>query len=147
MQLDYGEGAFLGTKDAFPSAKISPHKLLYMEDLELCSPSIAAISMKNATIKNERVEFVTKKDEVVNMRLLCRENLQQSTSSIALQLRETTDADDVGDVALVTFQIKYQRCKSRRNLIYEAVCVGLLISKWDKANITNKFISIIFHEI
>ncbi|KAJ7393288.1 hypothetical protein OS493_006257 [Desmophyllum pertusum] len=46
MHLDYGEGAFLGTKDAFPSAKISPHKLLYMEDLELCSPSIAAISMK-----------------------------------------------------------------------------------------------------
>lgn len=146
MQLDYGEGAFLGTKDAFPSAKISPHKVLYMEDLELRGPSIAAISMKNATIKNERVEFVTKKDEVVNMRLLCRENLQHSASSIVLQLRETTDADDVGDVALVTFENR-QYSKAMRHPIYVAVCVGLRISKWDIASITNTFISILFHEI
>ncbi|KAJ7393243.1 hypothetical protein OS493_006212, partial [Desmophyllum pertusum] len=59
MQLDYRESAFHGTEEAFPSAKISPHKILCMEDLEL-RPRIAAISMKNATIKNERVEFMTK---------------------------------------------------------------------------------------
>lgn len=124
MDLDYGEGAFAGISAAFPLAKC--HKRGLSID-EVPKPSIAAISMTTAFIKNERIQFTTRRGEVVNLRLLCRENLQLSTSSINLQLRATTGDEDVGDLALV----KFETHPSTRHvqLTYWAVCVGLILSK------------------
>ena len=118
MDLDDTECIFPGIADAFPKAKIHA-KGLSMD--EMPTPYIAAIGMKSAHIKNERIEFTSCQGEEVSLKLLCREHLQSSTSTIELQLRPSSDA------ALVKF-VGTQH--SLRHQTYSAVCVGLLLSKW-----------------
>ena len=123
MDLDYTECIFLGISDAFPKAKIHT-KGLSMD--EMPTPCIAAIGMKSACIKNERIEFTSCRGEQVSLKLLCREHLQLSASTIELQLRSSSD--NLQDVALVKFA---ETQHSLRHPTYSAVCVGLLLSKWD----------------
>ena len=126
MELDFdGESAFRGIRDIFPSSRICYRKLhIHVQDEEPSWP-IVAISMKDAEIKEEKIYFTTRQDEVVDMRLLCRENLQLSASSVVLQIRGAIDGDDVGDVAVVKFVTQY----SKPRCVRRAVCVGLLLSK------------------
>lgn len=125
MDLDATECLHLGIKNAFPTAKIHP-KGLSIE--EMPEQRIAAIGMKNGFIKNERVQFTTCLGEVVNLKLLCREHLQSLTSAINLQLQDTSDK--LQDVALVKF-IENQH--TTRHPTFSAVCIGLLLSKWDNS--------------
>ena len=125
IQKDLGvtECIFPGISDAFPKAKIHT-KSLSMD--EMPTPRIAAIGMKCACIKNERVEFTSCRGEKVSLELLCREHSQLSASTIKLQLRLPSDKrQDVALVKIVEMQ------QSLRHARYSAVCVGLLLSKWD----------------
>ena len=123
MDLDDTECIYSSISEAFPKAKIYT-KGLSMD--EMPTPCIAAIGMKSACIKNERIEFTSCRGEQINLKLLCREHLQLSASRIELQLRSSSD--NLQDVALVKF-VETQH--SLRHPRYSAVCVGLLLSKWD----------------
>lgn len=125
MDLDYHDGAFKGIKDAFPDAIIAASlKGIYQEgrppDRRIC-----LIAMKCGIIENERIFFITKLGEHVNLKLNCRENLVLSTSPVVLQMRRVTD-DEVGDVAVV--RISDSECEMR-NPTYQGVCEGLILSK------------------
>lgn len=85
--------------------------------------------MKDAEIKEEKIYFTTRQDEMVDMRLLCRENLQLSASSVVLQIKDAIDGDDVGDVAVVKFETQYSKPGIHPRCVRQAVCVGLLLSK------------------
>ena len=126
MDLDATECLHPGIKNAFPAAKIHPRGLSIEEMPE---QRIAAIGIKNGFIKNERIHFTTCLGEEVNLKLLCREHLQSSTSVITLQLRDTSDK--LQDVALVKF-IENQH--ATRHPTFSAVCIGLLLSKWDNSH-------------
>ena len=117
------ECVFPGISDAFPKAKIHTNSLSMDE---MPTPCIAAIGMESACIKNERVEFTSCRGEKVILELLCREHLQLLASIIELQLR--LRSDELQDVALVKI-VEMQH--SQRHPRYSAVCVGLLLSKWD----------------
>lgn len=123
IQMDLGdtECVFPGIRDAFPKAKLHV-KGLSMD--EMPNPCIAAIGLRTACIKNERIQLTTFQGEEVNLKLLCREHLHLSPSSIKLQLRESYDS--LQDSALVKF-VETQH--ATRQPIYSAVCVGLLLSK------------------
>ena len=121
MDLDDTECIFPGISDAFPKAKIHA-KELSMDKMP--TPCIAAIGMRNARIKNERIKFTSCKGEEVSLKLLCREHLQLSTSTIKLQLRPSSD--NLPDLALVKF---VETRHLLRHPTYSAVCVGLLLSK------------------
>ncbi len=126
MDLDFGESAFEGIKDAFPLAEIAETKGIYMESLPP-EPRMCLISMKYAVMENERIIFGTRNGEEVNLKLNCRENLHLSTSPVVLQLRGLTDDDDdVGNVASVKFSTS--EC-GIINPTYQAVCEGLVLSK------------------
>ena len=122
MSLQFGESAFAGIIDAFPSAKC--HQKGGVSIDEIPTPSICAVSMKKAFIKDEQLYFTTCRGEKLKLKLQCRRNLHVSTSSIELQV-DTSGDDNVGDVALVTFESQH----TTRHRIYWAVCVGLILSK------------------
>lgn len=126
MELEFGESAFKGIKDAFPLAEIAERKGIYME-CRPPDPRMCLISMKYAIMENERIILGTRNGEEVNLKLNCRENLQLSTSPVVLQLRGLTGDDDVGDVALVKFSTS--EC-GRINPTYQAVCEGLILSEY-----------------
>lgn len=121
MDLDADDIAFAGIKDAFPLAKCNKEGVI---SSEMPNPSIAAIRMKTACIKNERIQFTTYQGEFVDLRLLCRENLTVSTSPVELFLRASVEDDALDDVALLKFQNRkgYATC-------HHAVCIGLILSK------------------
>jgi len=124
MNLVYGESAFRGIIEAFPDAKI-PHKGkgIYQN----CPPTeerARFIGIKYGDIKNERISFVTKLGEPVDLKLNCRANLVLSTSPVQLQIRAVEDDDEVGDVALV--KMGGSEC-SLRNPTYQGVCEGLIL--------------------
>lgn len=126
MHLAYGESAFRGIREAFPDA-IIPYKGkgIYQN----CPPSkgsVFLISIKHGVLKNERISFVTKCDESLDLKLNCRANLVMSTSPVELQIRAVEDDNEVGDVALV--RMGDSEC-SLRNPTYQGVCDGLILSK------------------
>ena len=124
MNLTYGETAFRGIREAFPDAKI-PSKGIYQN----CPPSkrsVCLIGIKYGDIKNERITFVTKHGEPLDLKLNCRANLVMCTSPVQLQIRAVEDDDIVGDVALV--RMGESEC-SLRNPTYQGVCEGLILSK------------------
>lgn len=126
MHLAYGESAFRGIREAFPDAKI-PYKGkgIYQD----CPPSkgnCCLISIKYGDIKNERISFVTKCGEPLDLKLNCWANLVMSTSPVQLQIRAVEDDNEVGDVALV--RMGDSEC-SLRNPTYQGVCEGLILSK------------------
>lgn len=122
MDLEFGESAFKGIKDAFPNAEIAETKGIFMKDPP-SDPRMCLIGMKYAVMENERIIFGARNGEQVNLKLNCRENLQLSTSPVVLEIRDITDDDDVGDLALVKFST------SECGLRYQAVCEGLIVSK------------------
>ncbi|KAJ7393289.1 hypothetical protein OS493_006258 [Desmophyllum pertusum] len=123
MDLDYHDGAFKGIKDAFPDAKIAASlKGIYQEDRPP-DRRICLIAMKCGYIENERICFITKLGELVNLKLNCRENLVLSTSPVVLQVRRVAD-DEVGDVAVV--RMGDSEC-GVRNPTYQGVCEGLIL--------------------
>ena len=133
MNLAYGQSAFRGIREAFPDAKI-PYKGkgIYQN----CPPSersVALIGIKYGNIKNERISFVTKRGERLDLKLNCRDNLVMSTSPVQLQIRAVEDEDDVGDVALV--RMGDSEC-SLRNPTYQGVCEGLILSKCIMCNLS-----------
>lgn len=125
MALDYGENVHRGIKEACPKIKIGQTKGMYLESKPE-KPIIFLVSLKAGVIKNERITFVTKSGEQVNLKLNCRENLNLLTSCVPLQLRKVTGEDDVGDVAVVKFGTS--EC-GLRNPFYPGVCEGLILSK------------------
>ena len=125
MDLSYADGgAFKGIRDAFPNAQIA-FKGIHQD----CKPkqSLRLISLKCGIIENERIIFKTKLGEYVNLKLNCREHLVLSTSPVRLELRHLVDDDDVADVALV--KMGDSECGLRK-LSYQAVCEGLILSKY-----------------
>ena len=126
MHLAYGESAFRGIREAFPDARI-PYKGKGI--YQYCPPtkgSCSLISIKYGDIKNERISFVTKCGEHLDLKLNCRANLVMSTSPAQLQIRAVEDDNEVGDVALV--RMGDSEC-SLRNPTYQGVCEGLILSK------------------
>lgn len=124
--LKYGESAFHGVMEAFPEAKIPwKGKGIYQN----CPPSnrsVCLIAIKYGYIKNERILFVTKRGESLDLKLNCRQNLVTCTSPIQLQIRGVEDDNEVGDVAVV--RMGESEC-SLGNPTYQGVCEGLILSK------------------
>lgn len=127
MDLAFGESAFKGIEDGFPDAIIAKTKGIYQECQPVPNPRICLISMHHAIIQNGRLCFVTRLGEYVDLRLNCRENLVLCTSPVPLQMRHLADDDDVGDVAVVKLE---EPDFSLRKPIYQAVCEGLILSKF-----------------
>jgi len=89
------------------------------------SPKIILVSLKYGVIKDERIIFVTKGGEHLNLKLNCRENLVLQTSCVYLQMSPLMDKEDVGDVAVIKFGTS--PCGSPSNPIFPAVCEGLIL--------------------
>ena len=127
MNLAYGESAFRGIIEAFPDAKIPCKGKGIYQNYPPTEERARFIGIKYGDIKNERISFVTKLGEAVDLKLNCRANLVLSTSPVKLQIRaDMEDDDEVGDVALV--KMGGSEC-SLRNPTYQGVCEGLILSK------------------
>ena len=129
MDLDYDVNAYRAITEACPDAKINETKKMIYLDNQPDSPKIILVSLKYGVIKDERIIFVTKGGEHLNLKLNCRENLVLQTSCVYLQMSPLMNKEDVGDVAVIKFGTS--PCGSPSNPIFPAVCEGLILSKWD----------------
>lgn len=124
--LAYGESAFRGIIEAFPDAKIPYQGKGIYQNCPPAKQNVFLIGIKHGGIKSERISFVTKRGESLDLKLNCRANLVMSTSPVPLLIRAGEDDDEVGDVALV--RMDGSEC-SLRNPTYQGVCEGLILSK------------------
>ena len=127
MSLDYAENVFESIKEGQPGAVLGNQKGMYLtRKPENAKPFL--VSLKSASIKNERICFQTKGDDhPIDLKLNCRENLTLSTACVDLEIRSVTSEDDVGDLALIKFGTTDI---SLREPIYPAVCEALILSKY-----------------
>ena len=130
--LTYGESAFRGIREAFPDAKIPYKGKGIYQNCQPSKRSASLVAIKYGDIKNERISFVTKCGELLDLKLNCRANLVMSTSPVQLQIRAVEDDDEVGDVALI--RMGDSEC-SLRNPTYQGVCEGLILSKCTMFNL------------
>lgn len=121
MDLNYGFNAYEGILEACPQAKIQETKRCYLpykpED-----PKIFLVSVVAGIIQDERITFLTKRRECLNLKLNCRDNLTMSTEPSLLQMKSST-VEEVEDVAV----IKFSRAPVGPLQIYPAVCEGLIL--------------------
>jgi len=122
--LAYGESAFRGIIEAFPDAKIPYQGKGIYQNCPPAKQNVFLIGIKHGGIKSERISFVTKRGESLDLKLNCRANLVMSTSPVPLLIRAGEDDDEVGDVALV--RMDGSEC-SLRNPTYQGVCEGLIL--------------------
>ena len=128
LMLDYGESVFKSIKEACPGVIFCPHKGAYL-DKKPENPCIFLVSLKSGRIQNERLFFRTKEDEqAINLKLNCREHFTLSSTPVDLQIRKVQDEEDVGDTALIRFGT--ETTDSMRKPTYQAVCEGLILSKF-----------------
>lgn len=121
MNLNYGFNAYEGILQACPQAIILETKscsLPYKPE----EPKIFLISVAAGIIQDERITFLTKQRECLNLKLNCRDNLTMSTEPSLLQIKPST-GDEVEDVAV----IKFSRTPVGPLQIYPAVCEGLIL--------------------
>ena len=127
MELAYGENVYRSIKEVCPHAVSGKQKGLYLQTKPDKS-KIILVSLKSGIIKNERIYFQTKGDDLqIDLKLNCREHLMLSTTPVTLQTRKVTDEEDVGDLLLIKFGTTDVSLISP---IYPAVCEGLILSKF-----------------
>lgn len=127
MELAYGENVYRSIKEVCPHAVSGKQKGLYLQTKPDKS-KIILVSLKSGIIKNERIYFQTKGDDLqIDLKLNCREHLTLSTTPVTLQTRKVTDEEDVGDLLLIKFGTTDVSLISP---IYPAVCEGLILSKF-----------------
>lgn len=126
MDLSHGFNTYKGMREACPEATIGLTKGCYMLD-QPKEPKIFLVSIAGGIIQNERITFLTKSRECINLKLNCRENLTLSTEPFLLQSKPLT-INEVEDVAVVKFSTS--PVGQQQNFIYPAVCEGLMLSKF-----------------
>lgn len=124
MDLSHGFNTYKGMREACPEATIGRTKGYYLLDHPK-EPKIFLVSIAGGIIQNERIIFLTKSGECINLKLNCRENLTLSIEPFLLQSEPLT-IDDVEDVAVV----KFSTSPVGQQQIYPAVCEGLMLSKF-----------------
>ena len=124
MDLNYGFNAYEGILEACPQAKIQETKSCYLP-YKPEEPKIFLVSVVAGIIQDERITFLTKRRECLNLKLNCRDNLTMSTEPSLLQMKSST-VDEVEDVAV----IKFSRAPVGPLQIYPAVCEGLILRKF-----------------
>lgn len=124
MDLSHGFNTYKGIWEACPEATIGLTKGCYLLD-QPTEPKIFLVSIAGGFIQNERITFLTKSRECINLKLNCRENLTLSTEPFLLQSKPLA-IDEVQDVAVV----KFSTSPVGQQQIYPAVCEGLMLSKF-----------------
>lgn len=116
--LRYGINAYKGVWEAWQaSERKGCYPLEKPED-----PEVMLVAIDAGTIQNERITIVTKRQESINVKFSCRENLSQTVEPTHLFLHKPLKVDEVGDLAVITFR------PSARSP--ELVCEGLILSKF-----------------
>lgn len=124
MDLSYGFNAYEGLFEACPRAIIQETKGCYLP-YKPEEPQIFLISIVAGIIQDERITFLTKRGECLNLKLNCRDNLTLSAEPSLLQIKPST-GDEVEDVAVV----KFGTSPIGRLQMYAAVCEGLILRKF-----------------
>lgn len=121
MHLNYGINTYKGIKEACPGAEIGQTKGCYLQNRPP-EPKVFLVAIAGGVIQDERITFLTKEGEIINLKCNCRNNLTLSLEPFFLQLKPF-EGDEVNEVAV----IKFDTFPFGPSKIYPAVCEGLIL--------------------
>lgn len=124
MNLNHGINTYKGIKEACPGAEIGQKQGCYLRR-QPQEPKIFLVAIAGGVIQDERITFLTKKGEIINLKCNCRNNLTLSLEPFFLQLKPF-EGDEVNEVAV----IKFDTFPFGPSEIYPAVCEGLILRKF-----------------